>query len=66
MLAPLELELQMVISCHACAGELNLGPMEEQQVLLSAKRLVCFVILNIFLLNYMYMSVSLCIYFICV
>lgn len=33
----LELELGVVVSYHVGAGKLNLGPLEEQQVLLTAK-----------------------------
>lgn len=33
----LELELQVVVSCHVAAWELNLGPVQEQPVLLAAK-----------------------------
>ena len=34
---PLELELQMVVTSHVGAGNLNPGPLEEQTVLLTTK-----------------------------
>ena len=33
----LELEVQMVVSYHMCAGNGELGPLEEQLVLLTAE-----------------------------
>lgn len=29
--------LQVTVSCHVCAGEPNLGPLEEQQALLTTE-----------------------------